>query len=90
MEKLTDKQKKVIDYLNNCRKAFLSSTSWEFEKSIGMDEITDQLVNISESGQACYVSFLFESLTEQDKEAIDRELDFYVNYKELYAVYSLV
>lgn len=90
MKKLTDKQKKVIDYLNHCKNGFLSSTNWDFEKSIGMNEVTDQLENISENGQACYVSFLFGPLTEQDKEAIDRELDFYVNYKELYAVYDLV
>jgi len=90
MKDTTDKQKKVIDYLNHCRNAFLTGSDWSWEKSIGMEEVTDQLENISYEGQACYVSGLFESLTDQDKEAIDRELDFYVNYKELYAVYSLL
>lgn len=79
----------VIEQLDCWRNCFLDGTDWSFEKSLGITEITDQLENISSNGHDCYASFLFNQLSENDKEYIEKELEFYVNFDELYAVYDL-
>jgi hypothetical protein len=86
---MNDKQREVIDYLNHCRDSFLNGSDWSWEKSLGVTEITDYLENISYQGKDCYVSFLFSQLTDKDKEIIDRNIDFYVNYEKLFAIYDL-
>jgi hypothetical protein len=86
---MNDKVKTTIDYLNTWKDAFLNGTDWTFERNLGIFEIRDELSGISVNGQECFASYLFSQLSEKEKEYVSRNLDFYINFEELYAVYDI-
>lgn len=80
---------KVIAQLQDWKDAFLQDDDFEWEKSVGVTELTDQLENIMSNGHKCYASYLFNQLTESDKNYINNEFDVWVNFDELFAIYEI-
>lgn len=79
----------IVETLKCWKSTFMSGTDWTFERSLGMCEIRDYLDGISQNGHDCYASFLFKNLSESDKHYILNQIDFDVNFKEMYATYDL-
>ena len=86
---MNDKVKITLDYLNHWKNAFMSGSDWSYERNLGMTEITDELSGINENGSRCFASDLFSKLTDEDKADVLNNIDFYVNFDELYAIYDL-
>ena len=83
--------KQVIEQLECWKSCFLQDGSC-FDVnidgiSIELDQLTDQIENISQDGQDCYASYLFSQLNNDNKEQILSEIDFDVNFDELYCTY---
>lgn len=83
------KVNEVVEKLNQWKSAFMGSTDWTYEKSLGIYEIRDYLDGISENDCDCVASELFKDLTENDKQEILKQVDFDVNFDELYSTYDL-
>jgi hypothetical protein len=84
--------KETIEALKHWRSAFLSSTD-QFNiiapdgKIIHLEEVRDYLDGISEEGHACYASYLFKQLTNDDKQEILKAINFNVDFDEMCAIY---
>jgi hypothetical protein len=67
---------KTVEYLEGLKLGFMKNSDFSFQKSIGVDEVEDLLDGISQDGHDCYVSFLFSQLNEEEKEEVQRRVDF--------------
>ena len=78
----------TIDYLNHCKNVFMDA-DFSFQRSLGVEEVEDLLSGISHAGKSCYVSWLFNRLTYDDRCQVQARLDFRVDFERLAAYYSL-
>lgn len=82
----------IINCLTNWKDAFLKGSDWSFEKSLGVECITDYLENINQNEHDCYASYLFNQLNDDDKKYILNNLDddfLEVNFDRLEVIYYL-
>jgi hypothetical protein len=80
---------KTVEYLESLKLGFMEGSDFSFQKSIGVDEVEDLLDGISQDGHDCYVSFLFNQLNEEEKEEVQRRVDFTIDFNGLAAYYSI-